>query len=432
MVKLIHGCSYSRIIGLTPGQFKALQKKLSYNVGSYFSGYGTYKKSLLNKRGEFPTGLQNIVHTFTIENGIHYVYTRSKDLYINKIQKDISIKVDICPYDWQVNAALAAEYINGTVVAPTGSGKSMAMFLAIERLKLKTLIVVPTVELKNQLKTEVKRIFNNPNYIIVENIDSKSLIKKNDYGLLIIDEVHHAAAKTYQKLNKKYWDTIPHRVCFTATPFRNDPEEELLFKSIAGDVIYELEYDEAVRKGYIVPVDSFYIPIPSQQTEAYSYNQVYSELVVNNDFRNAAIVELIEKLKENDVYTLILVKEVKHGEILSDRTEIPFVNGKDEESRSYIKEFNSGKIKVLIGTEAMLGEGIDTKPCEYVVIAGLGKARSAFMQKVGRSLRRYPGKESGKVIIFYDKSHKFLVRHFKAQKKILVDEYGSKPVELKI
>jgi superfamily II DNA or RNA helicase len=108
-------------------------------------------------------------------------------------------------------------------------------------------------------------------------------------------------------------------------------------------------------------------------------------------------------------------------------TGIPFANGQDEESRDFIRQFNSGGIKALIGTTGVLGEGVDTKPCEIVIIACLGKAKSAFMQQVGRAVRTYPGKESAKVVIIKDASHKFLSRHYAAQVAILKEEYGVTP-----
>ncbi len=79
-----------------------------------------------------------------------------------------------------------------------------------------------------------------------------------------------------------------------------------------------------------------------------------------------------------------------------------------------------------------MSEGVDTKVCEVVVVAGAGKAKSQFMQACGRAVRNYPGKESAKIIIIKDKSHKYLLRHYAAQSKILLDEYGVKPVRLKV
>lgn len=325
------------------------------------------------------------------------------------------------PYKAQTQAVEAtAQGDRGTICMPTGTGKSRVIADLVWSFNVKTLVVVPSLEIKKQLEF-VLRGFDN---VAVENIDSKALQTASDYDLLIIDEAHHVAAKTYQKLNKTAWKDIYYRFFLTATPFRNDTEEMLLFESIAGQVIYKLNYKAAIKENYIVPVESYYLDIPKQSTDAYTYAQVYKELVVQNSTRNEIISALLLKLSISDSSTLCLVREVEHGQILSDMTGIPFVNGADETSRSYIEQFNKSMCKVLIGTTGIMGEGIDTKPCEYVVIAGLGKAKSQFMQQVGRAVRKFPGKESAKVIIIRDGSHKFLLRHFNTQKAILKNEYG--------
>lgn len=231
-------------------------------------------------------------------------------------------------------------------------------------------------------------------------------------------------------MNKTAWTKIYYRFFLTATFFRNQENEHLLFEGIAGQEIYRLSQKEATDKGYIVPIEAYYVDLPKQSVEGYSWREVYSETVINNHYRNGTIAGMLDGLQAQDKFCLCLVKEIAHGNILSELSGVPFANGKDETSREYIKQFNEGKIRQLIGTTGILAEGVDTKPCEYVIIAGLGKAKSAFMQAIGRSVRRYPGKESAKVIIFKDRSHKFSLRHFNEQKKILLTEYGINVLKL--
>ncbi len=54
------------------------------------------------------------------------------------------------------------------------------------------------------------------------------------------------------------------------------------------------------------------------------------------------------------------------------------------------------------------------------------------MQNVGRALGKYPGKESAKIILFRDRSHKFLRRHFAAQVRCLKEQFGVVPVKLEV
>lgn len=424
MIQLVLGNSYSRILGLSPTHEKGLHQALSYIVGgsaAYFSGYGIRKKSLLGKKGAFPTGLKARVVTYLIENNLNFQT-------IHFLEPIIGPAVEFpTAYPWQLKALQRAiSQGRGTISAPTGAGKSMIIRMISQRFNLKTLIVVPSLEIKKQLVETLKDLKN----VIIENIDSTSLKHIRDCDILIIDEAHHVASKTYQKLNKNVWTGITYRFFLTATPFRNDTEETLLFESIAGHVIYKLDYATAIKNNYIVPVESYFIEIPKQSTDAYTYAQAYSQLVVNNDIRNDIIATLLNSLHKNDIFTLCLVREVAHGKILSDMSGAPFVSGADDDSRQFIRQFNSGGIKTLIGTTGVLGEGIDTKPAEFIIIAGLGKAKSQFMQQVGRGVRTYPGKESAKIVLFYDKSHKFTSRHFKEQAKICKEEYGIVPIKL--
>jgi len=331
------------------------------------------------------------------------------------------------PYPDQLKAVSAAlKHHRGIIEMPTGTGKSHVARLIIEALDLPTLVVVPTLEIKRQMQYTLSGLKN----VRVENIDSRALSSLTaQFSVLILDEAHHAAAKTYHRLNKHNWNGIYYRFMLTATPFRNDAEETLLFEAICGQVIYKLSYRAAIRNHYIVPIEAYYLEIPKQDTDAVTYREVYDQLVVHNEIRNLMIGALLGRLNRP---ALCLVREVIHGKILAEMTGFPFVSGEDDESRDYIRAFNAGEIKILIGTTGILGEGIDTKPCEYVIIAGGGKAKSQFMQQVGRSVRNYPDKESAKVIILKDRSHRFLMRHYSAQKKYLLDEYEVMPLKLNL
>jgi len=321
----------------------------------------------------------------------------------------------------------------GTVSACTGFGKSILMAMLVNDLRVKTLIIVPNLELKRQLTDSFTQYFGDKmTHITIENIDSKALKTAKGYDCLIIDEAHHVAAKTYRELNKKVWSGIYYRYFFTATPFRSKDEEQLLFESIAGDVIYRIDYTKAVDMGYIVPIEAYYVDLPKIEITGNTWYQVYKQAVVDNKRRNLITSSILEQLARNDSSTLCLVKEVKHGQNLEDLSGAFFTYGGRESGPWLIKLFNENKLKVLIGTTGILGEGVDTRPCEYVVVAGLGRSKNQFMQQIGRAVRNYPGKQSAKIIIFRDASHKFTLRHFKEQVKILKDEYGVQAVKLEL
>lgn len=426
MIQIVLGNSHSRIIGLPDKEFKKLRDQLSYlkNPDQAYFGKGFVNRSyLLTKSGDFPSGLLHRIETFLKLCSLMYTL---KDTRIKPpAQPPLRGYKGPQPYAEQETAVeMALKHGQGCISMPTGTGKSLVIALIASRLNLNTLVVVPSLEIKKQLIGDFRAFYGHTPKVRIENIDSAVLSTLKGFDCLIIDEAHHSAAKTYQKLNKTAWAGIYYRFFVTATPFRNQKEETLLFEGIAGKVIYQLSYKTAIAKGLIVPVQAYYIEMPKYDTDAYTWREVYDECVVNNAHRNSKISELLVNLEEAGSPTLCLVREVAHGDKLRLMSNIPFVSGQDEESRAYIKEFNAKEIPCLIGTTGVLGEGVDTKPCEFVIIAGLGKAKSAFMQQVGRAVRRYPGKEAATVILIKDRSHKFLLRHFNAQAKILKEEYG--------
>lgn len=432
--------SECKIEGLSVLQHKSLSAVLSYVVNPtahfFAGGYGPKRQSLLSKRGTFPAGVLYLVKAWCAQNKLT---PDVKDLRIIPLSKPNLFNANIAfsPYPDQLEAAEAAvKNHRGIIVAPTGVGKSLIVALIIQKVAVPTLIVVPNLELKRQLAAFLSEVFgqdkvgkNKPIY--VENIDSApQKFTAVNYDCVIIDEFHHSGAKTYRQLNKKAWNTVYYKFGVTATPFRSQDHEKLLLESVLSNTIYKISYSKAIENGYIVPMEAYYIEVPKTQINSNRWHEVYTKLVVQNKKRNALISALLTTLKNEDKNVLCLVKETLHGEILSKESLIMFAHGQDKDSADMIKFFSQDRLKCLIGTTGILGEGVDTKPAEFIIIAGLGKSRNQFMQQVGRGFRRFKDKFSCKIILIKDDSHKWTKEHFKAQCKILKEEYGILPLKL--
>jgi superfamily II DNA or RNA helicase len=440
MIQLRIDNSTCRVSGLTEKQFKELREQLSYTPKanqSYFSGkaYGM-SRHLLDKRGEFPTGLLYLVDRYLKGLKVERIDARKRPESLPGL---FSLKLPYEPYPEQKRAAEACgRFKRGIVVAPTALGKSAIAALIVHTLQVRTLIVVPSLELRRQLTESLREAFGagmvgrlgSP--LAVENVDALDPKKVIDYDCVIVDEFHHSGAKTYRALNKKAWSKVYYKFGLTATPFRSNEDERLLLESVLSQVICRIKYEEAVANKRVAPVEAYYYDLPVQEVQGNenSWPSMYSELIVNNDYRNRLIAHLMKTLKESGVPTLCLVKEIQHGEILGDLTGAMFANGKEDLCREMIQLFNLQKVTDLIGTTGVIGEGVDTKPAQFVIPACGGKSKNAFMQWIGRVMRMFPGKESGKVILFRDASHKWMLQHFNAQVKILREEYGIKPVKL--
>lgn len=446
MITLEIDNSKCQIHGLTSEQHRELKKILSYDISgpkAYYTGlFKSTKRYLIDKHGSFPTGLLYLVEEY-LRNLNYSTLDRRMRPIPNPDLFKISLPFE--PYPEQIEAATTClREGRGIVCASTGLGKSVICALIIAKVQVRTLVVVPSLELKRQLTEFLKQTFGEHKAgpikegldIAIENIDSlndKCIKENGNYDCVIIDEFHHSGAKTYRKLNDKAWNKVYLKIGMTATPFRSKDTERLLLESVLSKVIYKIDYKMAVSKKYIVPMQAYFITLPKEKVKAENnWSSVYSELVVNNNHRNQVISALITKLHSFKLSTLCLVKEIKHGDNISKLCGVGFANGVDKDSDVLIKGFNTGKLTTLIGTVGVLGEGVDTKPAEWVLIAGLGKSKNQIMQMVGRAFRNYPGKQSCKIVIFNDPSHKWTKNHFAIQCKILLEEYGVKPVELKM
>lgn len=447
MITLHIDNSECRIENLPIAHTKELKNILSYTLPTtnqyYTGGFAASKRYLITAKGVFPTGLLYLVEKFIKDKNL---IIKRNDIRRAPRRQDglFSLNLGFDPYPEQTAAADTVLRVSrGIIVAPTGLGKSAVISMIIQNLQVPTLVVVPSLELKKQLTSSLRTWLGADKVgeiadrrpVAVENVDSMSTtLPAKGYDCVILDEFHRSGAATYRTLNKKCWNGIFYRFGLTATPFRSQEHERLLLESVLSKVIYRIEYQTAVDKGYIVPMQAFYIQLPKTPVKGNknSWPSVYSELVVNNEYRNNVIRELLVKLQTNNLSTLCLIKEIQHGENIIQGTDIPFIKGENKDNRIKLLEFNLREFPVMVGTTGVVGEGVDTKPCEYVIIAGLGKSKNQFMQQVGRGFRIYPDKKACVIILFCDNSHKWTRAHFSAQCKYLLEEYGIQPTKLEI
>ncbi len=414
-----------------------------------FAGTGFRRQHYIGPRGHLPTGLLYLVEQFAKDRQVKLerLDTRVRPELLFAPGSLLTRHLPFTPYPEQIDAGRAASLAcRGIICAPTAFGKSMVVAQIIDRIPVTTLVVVPSLALKEQLTATLREWFGQdrvgplsydrgrvrPDYLIsVENVDALAGRQTPGVDMVICDEFHHAGAKTYRDLNKKAWDGVYFKFGLTATPFRSNDEERLLLEGVLSKVIYRVKHQDAVEKGYIAPLEAYYVNLPVQDVEATTWAQVYKKLVVENEVRNQVIVKLISSIRNDLGETgLCLVKEVGHGQEIAAAARVPFGCGMEGTAREELAKFNAGAFPWLVGTTGVLGEGVDTRRAEWAILAAGGKAKVQFMQQVGRVLRVFPGKTSGKVILFRDESHKFLLDHFDACVEHLKTEYGVVAEEL--
>ena len=176
------------------------------------------------------------------------------------------------PYQEEALANWLAEGSRGVVVLPTGAGKTFVAALAISETGLKTLAVVPTIDLLLQWRTALAAalsldadeigVFGGGEKelkpITIITYDSAALYPRElrNFGLLIFDECHHLPAPTYRLIAESAF--TPLRLGLSATPERSDMAHADLAELIGPEVyrrspseltegLYLAQYEERRR-----------------------------------------------------------------------------------------------------------------------------------------------------------------------------------------
>lgn len=254
--------------------------------------------------------------------------------------------------------------------------------------------------------------------------------------LLFIDEAHHSpSSKYYQTL---MYCKARYRFGLTGTPVGRSDGADLKLRACTGSIIARIGSKELIEKGILARPTVFFTQInkPKILADSMPWAGVYAQAIVNNDLRNSIIVNYALELEKLGKRTLILVKEIDHGETIKfmlrdGGSSCAFVHGScaDDVIDTATRRLESGKLRTLIAT-SIFDEGVDIPAVNAILLATGGKSQIAMLQRIGRGLRRK--KDDNRVFIFdfFDTTHKHLINHAEQRVGICKRE-GFKVVLLK-
>uniref|UniRef100_A0A6C0LQX1 Helicase ATP-binding domain-containing protein n=1 Tax=viral metagenome TaxID=1070528 RepID=A0A6C0LQX1_9ZZZZ len=318
----------------------------------------------------------------------------------------------------------------GILIAGCGSGKTnMAIYIA-SYYKLKTLFIVHKKFLKNQVIDRIKSVTNITNVGIIQgnkiDIDKpfvvgmvQSLCKMKydpkifkDFGLIIIDEVHHMGAKNfskaYQVMSAKYMLGI------SAERTRNDGTYKLI-NWYMGPILHM----EEQKPNNMVIVKKFNYKTSNTERIKYIENKYTNEpnraKMINNLIlikkRNRFILKIIEELHAQGKNILCLTSRLrqvkKFYKLLNENLYIRGNIGKYIGSMSENELKQSATKQIIIGTYEMAQEGLDIDNLNVVILC---TPKSSIKQSVGRILRKEIYEEHPLVIDFNDFENKTFKR----------------------
>ena len=345
-------------------------------------------------------------------------------------------------FDYQKDMVMRIEkafrlYRSVMAQMPTGTGKTVVLASVVESFlgehPLKSVwIVAHRRELVSQIQETIERVFSNrlaekedgsSDNLIEKPLDSSlftlrsSLIKAmsiqwlarhydeigEEPGMIVIDEAHHALAKTY----KEMWERFPKAkfLGLTATPCRLNGKG---FTDLFDVLVQSWSVPEFISKGRLATYD--FVSIKS--------NGVTQRLIdslqkrgADGDYQNKEMDMLLNKRpsierlyrsfeeygkdRKGIVYAINISHAKKIVELYQEHgIKAVAIDSKTPaaERQADIEAFKKGDIQVLVNVD-IFSEGFDCPDVEFVQLARPTLSLAKYLQMVGRGLRVAKGKK---------------------------------------
>lgn len=427
-------------------------------------------KKMLTPTLQFATGLLDRVQEFYKDAGKEFEVIDKRTPKSVGIPKDIlpkSAQLNKNPYPYQLETLEAGDKNDrGIIKVATGGGKSLIAALISAKVGKKTIIYVIGKDLLYQFHSFFSEIFDEPIGIIgdgkckIHNINIASIwtvgqaigmnkkeilldgeddeeeLSKNKYTDInkmmkeakvhIIDECHMSACETIQQIFKH--TSAEHLYGLSGSPWRDDGAD-LMIEAILGKYIINISASRLIEGGFLAqPLIRFRVTPQYPYELEKQYQSVYKKYITENDVRNGLILDATKVMVDKGYQTLVLFNSLKHGKILYElfkqHMDCAILDGKnDQEERDKVKkDLLDHKISCVLASR-IFDIGVDIPSLSGLVIACGGKSTVKALQRVGRVIRKYPGKKYAAIVDFVDQAP-FLLEHSKARYKIYKSEKG--------
>jgi len=364
---------------------------------------------------------------------------------------------DLDPFDFQSDAIKAWEAAGrrGTVVLPTGAGKSYMTRLLIAALGMQdascsTLVVVPTRLLMYQWHIQLQRAFGQRIGLVGDDILDVQPVTVTTYTsarmqmswfgnrwkLMVFDELHRKLS-TGPSGNAARFAIAPFRLGLTATPVE---KEQAFLSNLVGPVVYRRTTEEMIERDVLSVFRRVIVQCRPTEEEVRSYFEHRRPMddlwhVAKDGHRvrgsdwflherglrpDAAALAVRSVLRAHRYWESIPSRLLRLREILqkhvrdrilvfvdsratayeiSRRFLIPAITADigGDEREVYLRAFSEGRCRALVTARA-LEEGIDLPQANVaVILAGRRKRKEEtiqYVQRRGRILRKCAGKEA--------------------------------------
>ena len=335
-------------------------------------------------------------------------------------------KIELFDYQEDMKARIEkALCLHRSVMAqmPTGTGKTYLLTAVIDSFvranpKAKVWIVAHRRELVSQIDETVRKFhsYSSATSSLLSSVKAMSiqwLMRHYDEieeepGLIVIDEAHHALAKTY----KEMWERFPKAkfLGLTATPCRLNGKG---FTDLFDVLVQSWGVPEFISKGRLATYDFVSIKsdgvtqrlIDSLQKRGADgdYQNKEMDMLLN---KKPSIERLYRSLEEfgKDRKGIVYAINISHAQKITKLYQEHGVKAIAIDSKTPaterqqdIEAFKKGDIQVLVNVD-IFSEGFDCPDVEFVQLARPTLSLAKYLQMVGRGLRVAKGKKNCVII----------------------------------
>jgi superfamily II DNA or RNA helicase len=358
-----------------------------------------------------------------------------------------ALMLDINPYPFQraILERLDAErHRHGRwqnlVVAATGTGKTIIAALDYQRLRTQfggdaSLLFVAH---RGEILRQSQQVFQNATRLpafgemyvggerpdkwrhvfasvqSLKNVDLNEL-PPDHFDVVIIDEFHHAAAATYERILEHFKPRV--LLGLTATPERADGKD--ILRWFGGRMAAEIRLWEALDKSLLAPFHYFGINDGTDlsavkwRTSGYDTGEL-EKLYTADDGRLVRVLQQVQRFVTDPLAMKALgfCVSVEHAKFMARRfTErgIPSVSVDGstprEERDQALTRLMTGEINCIFSVD-VFNEGVDLPSVDTILMLRPTESATVFLQQLGRGLRRSEGKSVCTILDFIGNQRK--------------------------
>lgn len=320
---------------------------------------------------------------------------------------DLQFSGKLRPYQEKaVQAIIKKDF--GVLSALTGSGKSICGLAVVAIRRQPVLILVHSKLLLYQWKDVIAKFLGitagqvgdgkydiQPVTVAIINSARKHLQElPQHFGQIIFDETHKIPAMMSCEIVKAF--DCKYMLGLSATPYRRDQLTRLIHWYI-GPLVHKIDPVELQNTGSVL------IPEIRTRETGFNYQKLLSLIVVDEDRNNMIVQNIISEVREHPKGTALVVSDrVEHclslAGVLASRKpglSVKVLTGqlKSKERKALVEDIRVGKVKVVIATIQLIGEGLDVLGFSSLFLATPIKFSGRLIQVVGRILRPQDGKK---------------------------------------